>query len=104
MLKRIETREALSYKVGDIEQKVATMLKEKNELLEQWEAKTYEAEAEVITCEDLIFFYDTPEMSARLEKAYNRLRHYQHIYYKLDKECEELEEALEGLKKASYWL
>jgi len=104
MLNKIESREALSYKAFDLEQKVTAMVKEKNVRLEEWEIKCREAEAEVIICEDLIFFYDTLEMSKRLNKAYNRLRHYDYIYHKLDKECEELEEALEGLKKASYWL
>lgn len=104
MLKRIESREALNCKVFEIRRSVETMLKEKEALCEEWEAKCYEAEAEVVTCEDLIFFYDTPEMSKRLEKAYNRARHYNHIYHKVTDECEELEEALNGLRKAECWL
>ncbi len=104
MLRRIESRKALNDKVFDIRKSVETMLKEKETLCEEWEVKCYEAEAEVVTCEDLIFFYDTPEMSKRLEKAYNRARHYNHIYHKIANECEELEKALNGLEKAEYWL
>ena len=104
MLKKIETREAISFKVYDAMKAVKAMLKEKEALTEEWENKVYSAEAEVITCEDLIFFYDTPDMNAKLAKAYNRLRHYQYIYHKLVNECEELEQALIGLEKADYWL
>lgn len=104
MLKRIESREALNYKVFEIRRSVETMLKEKEALCEEWETKCYEAEAEVVTCEDLIFFYNTPEMNKRLEKAYNRARHYNYIYHKVVDECEELEEALNGLNKAECWL
>lgn len=104
MLKKIENRNALNDKVFEIKRSVEAMLKEKEALCEEWETKCYEAEAEVITCEDLIFFYNTPEMSKRLEKAYNRVRHYNHVYHKIADECEELEEALKGLEKASYWL
>lgn len=104
MLKRIESREALKDHTYEIMNRVKKMLKEKEALCTEWETKCYEAEAEMITCEDLIFFYDTPEMSKRLERAYNRVRHYNHIYHKIADECEELEEALCGLEKAEYWL
>lgn len=104
MLKRVESREALNDKVFEIRKRVEAMLKEKEALCEEWETKCYEAEAEVVTCEDLIFFYDTPEMSKRLEKAYNKVRHYNYIYRKVANECEELEKALNGLERAEYWL
>lgn len=97
-------REELSFKVYDVMKEVKAMLKEKEAKAEDWETKCYEAEAEMITCEDLIFFYDTLEMNKRLEKAYNRARHYNYIYHKICDECEELEEALFGLEKADYWL
>ena len=71
---------------------------------EVWETKCDEAYMEMITCEDLIFYYDTPEMSKRLAKAYNRSRHYNYIYHKIAKECEALEKAIEALEKANYWL
>ena len=97
-------REKLSFKNYEVMKAVKAMLKEKEAKAEEWEAKCYEADAEVITCEDLIFFYNTPEMGKRLEKAYNRARHYNHIYHKICNECEELEQALIGLEKADYWL
>lgn len=97
-------REMLNLKVYAIMKDVKTMYESKEAKSLEWETRCYEAEAEVITCEDLIFFYDTPEMNRRIAKAYNRLRHYQHIYHRICDECEELEEALEGLKKAEYWL
>ena len=97
-------REELNFKVYDIMKAVEAMLKAKETSCEEWETRCYEAEAECNTCEDLIFFYDTPEMNKRLAKAYNRCRHYNYIYHKLANECEELEEALYGLKKADYWL
>ena len=97
-------REELSFKNYEVMKAVKAMLKEKEALCEEWETKCYEAEAEVVTCEDLIFFYDTPEMNKRLEKAYNRVRHYNYIYHKVVDECEELEQALIGLEKADYWL
>lgn len=104
MLRKVVSREALNDKVFDILRDTKELLKEKEALCEEWETKCYEADSEVVTCEDLIFFYDTPEMSKRLEKAYNRARHYNHIYHKIVNECEELEEAIFGLEKASYWL
>lgn len=104
MLKKVTSREALNDKVFGILKDTKELLKEKEALCEEWETKCYEAEAEVVTCEDLIFFYNTPEMSKRLEKAYNKARHYNHIYHKVANECEELEEAVCGLEKASYWL
>ena len=97
-------REELSFKNYEVMKAVKAMLKEKEAKAEEWEIKCHEAEMETITCEDLIFFYDTPEMSKRLEKAYNRARHYNHIYHKVVNECEELEQALIGLEKADYWL
>ena len=97
-------REELNFKVYDIMKAVKAMLKEKEAKAEEWETKCYEAEAECNTCEDLIFFYDTPEMNKRLAKAYNRCRHYSYIYHKIVDECEELEQALYGLEKADYWL
>lgn len=104
MLKAIEKREALKGKVWDILKETKALLKEKETLCEEWEVRCQEAEMELITCEDLIFFYNTPEMSKRLVKAYNRERHYSYIYHKLANECDELEEALYGLEKADYWL
>lgn len=97
-------REELSFKNYDVMKAVKALLKEKEVKAEEWETKCCEAEAEVVTCEDLIFFYDTPEMSKRLEKAYNRARHYNYIYHIVINECEELEQALIGLEKADYWL
>lgn len=104
MLKENERREMLKSKVWDILKETKTLLKEKKALCEEWETRCHEAEMELITCEDLIFFYDTPEMSKRLAKAYNRERHYDYIYHKLAHECDELEEVLYGLEKADYWL
>lgn len=97
-------REKLSFKNYEVMKAVKAMLKEKEAKAEEWETKCYKAEAEVVTCEDLIFFYNTPEMGKRLKKAYNRVRHYNHIYHKVANECKELEEALCGLEKADYWL
>lgn len=97
-------REELSFKNYDVMKAVKAMLKEKKMLCEDWECRCDKASMEVITCEDLIFFYDTPDMNARLRKAYNRERHYNYIYHKICDECEELEQALIGLEKADYWL
>ena len=97
-------REELNFKVYDVMKAVKAMLEEKEAKAEEWEAKCYEAEAEMITCEDLIFSYDTPEMNKRLAKAYRRVDHYNYIYHKICDECEELEEELNGLEKADYWL
>ena len=97
-------REELSFKNYDVMKAVKALLEDKEILCEEWESRHDEATIEVITCEDLIFFYDTPEMNARLRKAYNRERHYNYIYHKICNECEELEEALIGLEKADYWL
>ena len=97
-------REELSFKNYDVMKAVKALLKEKEILCDDWECRCDEASMQVITCEDLILLYDTPEMNARLEKAYNRERHYNYIYHKICNECEELEQALIGLEKADYWL
>ena len=97
-------REELSFKNYDVMKAVKALLKEKEILCDDWECRCDEASMQVITCEDLILLYDTPEMNARLEKAYNRERHYNYIYHKICNECGELEQALIGLEKADYWL
>ncbi len=97
-------REELSFKNYDVMKAVKALLEEKEAKAEEWEDRLTNAESEVVTAEDLIFFYDTPEMSKRLAKAYRRFDHYNYIYHKICDECEELEQALIGLEKADYWL
>ena len=97
-------REELSFKNYEVMKAVKAMLKEKEAKAEEWEAKCDSAYGEVATYEDLIVFYDTPDMGKKLKRAYDKNRHYLYIYHKICNECEELEQALIGLEKADYWL
>ena len=94
----------IKERTSNITIEVKTALEKMEQACEIWEHKCDEAYCEVVTCEDLILFYDTPEVAKRLARAYNRNRHYDYIYHKIVDKCEALEEALNGLEKALYWL
>lgn len=84
--------------------KAKTLLAEREAQCIKWEHLTDEVNAQVNTYEDLIFFYDTPEMNHKLTRAYNKSRHYYYIYYKIVNECDELEKAIQALESADCWL